>query len=128
MHLTRGQTALRKSVDRIKIGSTNVGFIHERPFFHQHFSMKIDGIFKNCSCFIVYRLLMLYRILLNFCIWQEDHTAQLDYVVRIKIVKNVGVINERHFLYRHFCIKIDRILRIAHVSSTIGYWCFIGSF
>ena len=44
---------------------------YERPFLHRHFSIKIDGIFKNCSCFIDYRLLMLYRILLNFCVWQE---------------------------------------------------------
>ena len=68
LHLTRGHTALQKSVDRINIGSKNVGFIHERPFLHQHFSMKIDIIFKNCSCFIDYILLMLYRIRRIFCI------------------------------------------------------------
>ena len=34
LHLTRGHTALQKSVDRINIGSKNVGFIHERPFLH----------------------------------------------------------------------------------------------
>ena len=66
LHLTRGHTALQKSVDRINIGSKNVGIIHERPFLHRLLFMKIDGIFKNCSCFIDYRLLMLYRILLNF--------------------------------------------------------------
>ena len=68
LHLTRGHTALRKSVDRINVGSKNVGVIHERPFLHQHFSMKIDEILKNCSCFIDSRLLMLYRIRRNFCI------------------------------------------------------------
>ena len=71
LHLTRGHTALRKRVDRIKIGSKNVGVIYERPLLHRIFSMKIDGIFKNCSCFIDYRLLMRYRILLNFCVSQE---------------------------------------------------------
>ena len=68
LHLARGHTALQKSVDRINIGSKNVGFIQERPFLHEHFSMKIDEIFKNCSCFMDYRLLMLYGILLNLCI------------------------------------------------------------
>ena len=68
LRLTRGHTAQRKSVDRINVGSKNVGVIHERPFLHQHFSMKIDGIFINCSCFIDYRRLMLYQILLNFCV------------------------------------------------------------
>ena len=67
LYLTRGHTALRKRVDRIKIGSKNVGVIYERPLLHRIFSMKIAGIFKNCSCFIDYRLLMRYRILLNFC-------------------------------------------------------------
>ena len=66
--LTRGRIALQKNVDRIKIGLKTVGVIHERPFFHRLFSMKIDGIFKNCSCFIDYRLLMLYRIRCIFCI------------------------------------------------------------
>ena len=66
--LTRGRIALQKNVDRIKIGLKTVGVIHERPFFHRLFSMKIDGIFKNCSCFIDYRLLMLYRIRRIFCI------------------------------------------------------------
>ena len=37
LHLTRGHTALQKIVDRINIGSKNVGFIHERPFLHRLF-------------------------------------------------------------------------------------------
>ena len=37
LHLARGHTALQKSVDRINIGSKNVGFIHERPFLHRLF-------------------------------------------------------------------------------------------
>ena len=37
LHLTRGHTALQKSVDRINTGSKNVGFIHERPFLHRLF-------------------------------------------------------------------------------------------
>ena len=45
LHLKRGHTALQKNVDRIKISSKTVGVIHERPFFHRLFSMKIDGIF-----------------------------------------------------------------------------------
>ena len=79
-------TALRKSVDRIKIGSKNVGVIHEQPFIHGHFSMKIDGIFRNCSCFIDYRLLMLYRILRNLCIQQEDI---LHYLTTLRELKSV---------------------------------------
>ena len=37
LHLTRGHTAIQKSVDRINTGSKNVGFIHERYFFHRLF-------------------------------------------------------------------------------------------
>ena len=71
MRLTRGHTALRKGVDRIKIGSKNVGCFQERPFLHRLFFMKIDGTFKKYSCLIDYRLVMLYRIRRNFCVLQE---------------------------------------------------------
>ena len=73
--------------------------------------MKIDGFFKNCSCFIDYRLLMLYRILLNFCVWQE---TILHNILRCQIqnlLKSVGIINDWPFLYRHFCMKIDGIFK-----------------
>ena len=60
LHLTRRHSPQQACVVRIKIVLKNVGVIKERPFLHRHFSMKIDGIFKNCSCFIDYRLLMLY--------------------------------------------------------------------
>ena len=119
MHLTRGHTALRKSVDRIKIGSENVGVIHERPFLHRHFSLKVYRIFKNCSCFIDYRLLMLYRILLNLCIQQEDILHYLTALTESKLFKNVGIIHDWPFLYRHFCMKIDRIFK--HSSCFIDY-------
>ena len=46
----------------------NVGIINDWPFLYRHFCMKIDRIFKNCSCFIDYRLFMLFRIRRNFCI------------------------------------------------------------
>ena len=45
-----------------------VGIINDWPFLYRHFCMKIDRIFDNCSCFIDYRLLMLYRIRRNFCV------------------------------------------------------------
>ena len=51
---------------------TNVGVITDPKFPLRNFSKRINRILKNCLCFIHYRLLMLYRILLNFCIWQED--------------------------------------------------------
>ena len=70
---------------------------------------------------------MLYRILLNFCVWQETILHNMTTLSESKSVKNVGIINDWPFLYRHFCMKIDRILRIAHASSTIDSWCFIGS-
>ena len=119
MHLTRGHTALRKRVDRIKIGSKNVGVIYERPLLHRIFSMKIDGIFKNCSCFIDYRLLMLYRILLNFCVWQEPYCTTWLRCQNQNLFKNVGIINDWPFLYRHFCMKIDRIFK--NCSCFIDY-------
>ena len=123
MHLTRGHTALRKSVDRIQIGSENVGVIHERPFLHQHFSMKIDRIFKNCSCFIDYRLLMLYRILLNWCIQQEDILHYLTALTESKSFKNVGNIHDWPFLYRNFCMKID--LMFHRLRLLMLYWILL---
>ena len=111
-----------KNVDRINIGSKTVGVIHERPFFHRLFSMKIDGIFKNCSCFIDYRLLMRYRILLNFCVWQETMLHNITTLSESKSFKNVGIINDWPFLYRHFCMKIDRIFK--NCSCFIDYRLF----
>ena len=94
MRLTREHTALRTGVDRINVGSKNVGVIHERPFLHRHFSMKIGGIFKNCSCFIDYRLLMLYRIRRNFCVLQETILHNMTTLSESKSVKKVGIIND----------------------------------
>ena len=94
LHLTRGHTALQKSVDRINIGSKNVGFIHEQPFLHRLFFVKIDGTFKNCSCFIDYRLLMLYRIRRNFCVLQETILHNMTTLTESKSVKKVGIIND----------------------------------
>ena len=62
-----------------------IGIINDWPFLYPYFCMKFDRIFKNCSCFIDYRLLMLYRILRKLLRLTRDHTAQHDYVVRIKI-------------------------------------------
>ena len=87
LHITRGHTALQKSVDRINIGSKNVGFIYERPFVYRLFFMKIDGTFKNCSCFIDYRLLMLYRIRRNFCVLQETILHNMTTLSESKSVK-----------------------------------------
>ena len=119
MRLTRDHTAQNDYVDRIKIGSKNVWVIYERPLLYQIFSMKIDGIFKNCSCFIDYRLLMLYRILLNFCILQGTILHNMTTLSESKSVKKVGIINDWPFLYRHFCMKIDRILN--NCSCFIDY-------
>ena len=119
MHLTRGHTALRKSVDRIKIGSENVRDIHERTFLHRVFSMTIDGILKNCSCFIDYRLLMLYRILLNLCIQQEDILHYLAALTESKMVQKCRNYSRLTLFYRHFCMKIDRIFK--HCSCFIDY-------
>ena len=119
MHLTRGQTALRKCIHRIKIGSENVGDIHERPFLHRVFSMKIDGIFKNSSCFIDYRLLMLYRILLNLCIQQEDILHYLTTLTELKSVQKCRSYYERPFLHRHFFMKIDGLFK--NCSCFIDY-------
>ena len=96
-----------KIVDRIKIGSKNVGDIHERTFLHRVFSMTIDGIFKNCSCFIDYRLLMLYRILLNLCIQQEDILHYLTALSDSKSVKKCRnysrlTLSLSAFLYEHW--------------------------
>ena len=92
---------------------------YERPFLHRHFSMKIDWIFKNCSCFIDYRLLMLYRILLNLCIQQEDILHYLTALTESKSVKKCRNYYDWPFLYRHFCMKIDRIFK--NCSCFIDY-------
>ena len=81
--------------------------------------MKIDGIFRSCSCFIDYRLLMLYRILLNFCVWQETILHNMTTLSDSKSVKNVGIINDWPFLYGHFCMKIDGIFK--NCSCFIDY-------
>ena len=91
------------------------------------FFMKIDGIFKNCSCFIDYRLLMLYRILLTFAFDKRPYCTTWLRCQNQNLFKNVGIIHERPFLYRHFLWKLIEFLIIAHVSSTIDSWCFIGS-
>ena len=99
----------------------NVGIINDWPFLYRHFCMKIDWIFKNCSCFIDYRLLMLYRILLNFCVWQETILHNMTTLSDSKSVqkKSVGIINDWPFLYRHFCMKIDGIFK--NCSCFIDY-------
>ena len=49
-----------------------VGIINDWPFLYLYFCTKIDRIFKNCSCYFDYGLLMLYRIRRSFCIYQEN--------------------------------------------------------
>ena len=92
---------------------------YERPFLHRHFSMKIDGIFKNFSSFIDYRLLMLYGILLNLCIKQEDTMHYLTALTESKSVQKCRSYYEWPFLHRHFSLKIDRIFR--NCSCFIDY-------
>ena len=108
----------------------NVGVFNERTFLHRHFSKRIDRIFKNCSCFIHYRLLRLCRILLNIYISKEDILHYLTAMTESNSfrISNLGFITERIFFHRHFLRELIEFLRIAHVLSTIDYWCFIGSF
>ena len=89
----------------------NVGIINDWPFLYRHFCMKIDRTFKNCSCFIDYRLLMLYRIRHNFSLDKRPYCKKWLRCQNQNLFKNVGIINEWPFLYRHFCMKIDRIFR-----------------
>ena len=120
MHLTRGRyCTTKKTLTELNIGSKNVGVIHERPFFHRLFSMKFDGIFKNCSCFIDYRLLMLYRILLDFCVWQETILHKWLRCQNQNLFKNLGIISDWPFLFWHFCMKIDIIF--MNCSCFIDY-------
>ena len=105
-----------------------IGIINDWPFLYPYFCMKFDRIFTNCSCFIDFRLLMLYQIRRSFDFDKRPYCTTWVRCQSQNLFKNVGIINDWHFLYWHFCIKIDRVLRIAHVSWTIGYWCFIGSF
>ena len=119
MHFTKGHTALRKSVDRIKIGSKNVGVIHEQPFLHRLFSMKIDGIFKNCLCFIDYRLLMLYRILLNLCIQQEGILHYLTALTESKSVQKCRNYSRLTLSLSAFLMKIGGLFK--NCSCFIDY-------
>ena len=64
-----------------------VGIINDWPFLYRHFCMKIVGFFKNCSRFIDYRLLMLYRIRRNFCAWQETILHNMTTLSESKSVK-----------------------------------------
>ena len=84
---------------------------YERTFLRQHFFMKIDGLFKNCLCFIDYRLLMLYRILLNLCLEGKDIMHYLTALTESKSFKKCRSYYERPFLHRVFSMKIDGIFK-----------------
>ena len=84
---------------------------YERPFLHRVFSMKIDGIFKNCSCFIDYRLLMLYWILLNLCIQQEDILHYLSALTESKSVQKCRSYSRATLSSSAFFMKIDGIFK-----------------
>ena len=88
------------------------------------FSMKIDGILKNCSYFIDYRLLMLYRILLNVCIQQEDILHYLTALTESKSVQKCRSYSRATLSSSAW--KLIEFLRIDHVASTIHSWCVIG--
>ena len=107
---------------------------------NQNFCMKIDGIFKNCSCFIDYRLCRSYTSdPLHIFLWKLVEFLRIAHVSSTigsyalsdpsfafdkrpycttwlryqnqNLFKNVGIINDWPFLYRHFCMKIDRIFK-----------------
>ena len=89
---------------------------------------RIYRIFKTFSYCIHYRFLMLYRILLNLCIWQEGILHNMTALSESKSFKNVGVITARTFFHRYFVRELIGFSRLAHIVSIIDTWCFIGSF
>ena len=90
---------------------TNVGVITERTFLHRHFSKRIDRIFRNSSCSLHYRFLMLNRILINFCICRENKlyymTALSDPHFFFKRRSSLRV----YFFPKVFRKRIDRIFK-----------------
>ena len=93
----------------------NVGIIYDWPLLYRHFCMKIDRIFKHSSCFIDYRLLKLYRILLNFCVWQETILHNMTTLSDSKSVKKCRnysrlTISLSAFLYENWWNFLDLLM------------------
>ena len=96
-----------------------VGIINDWPFLYPYFCMEIDRIFKNCSCFIDFRLLMLYQIRCSFAFDKRPYCTTWIWYQNENMLKIVGIINDWPFLYLYFCMKIDRIFK--NCSCFIDY-------
>ena len=71
---------------------------------------------------------MLYRILLNFCIGQEDILHYFTALSGLKSVQKCKGYYRAYFFHRHFLKELSGFSRLGHVVSTKDSWCFIGSF
>ena len=119
MHLTRGHTALQKSVDRIKIGSKNVGFIHERPFLHRLFLWKLMEFLRIAHVSSTIGSWCFIGSVVTFAFYKRPYCTTWLRCQNQNLFKKVGIINDWPFLYRHFCMKIDRIFK--NCSCFIDY-------
>ena len=80
------------------------------PFSHV-FSKRVQRVLKNCSCCIHYRFLTLYRILLNFCIWQEDILHYMTVLSESKSVQKCSSYYRAHFFSAAFSKRIDKVFK-----------------
>ena len=119
LHLTRGHTALQKSVDRINIGSKNVGFIHERPFLHRLFLWKLMELLRIAHVSSTIGSWCFIGSVVTFAFYKRPYSTTWLRCQNQNLLKKVGIINDWPFLYRHFCMKIDRILN--NCSCFIDY-------
>ena len=119
MHLTRGRIALQKNVDRIKIGSKTVGVIHERPFFIGFFLWKLMELLRIAHVSSTIGSWCFIGSVVTFAFYKRPYSTTWLRCQNQNLLKKVGIISDWPFLYRHFCMKIDRILN--NCSCFIDY-------
>ena len=93
--------------------------------------MKVDGIFKNCLCFIDYRLLMLYQMILNFCIRQETILHYLTALIESKSVQKCWSFLSGIRFYC-FCLVLSLLVYskvqlglLAYVACFVLFWFWL---
>ena len=121
MRLTRDHTAQHDYVVRIKICSKNVGCIQERPFLHRLFFLwKLMEFLRNIHVSSTIGSWCFIGSVVTFAFYKRPYSTTWLRCQNQNLFKKVGIINDWPFLYRHFCMKIDRIFN--NCSCFIDYW------
>ena len=80
---------------------------------------RIERIFKTCSCFIHYTFLILYRILLNFCIEQVDTLHNMTALSESKSVQKCRSYIRAYLFSWVFCKRFNGVFKTC--SHCIHY-------